>query len=330
MSMSAEMTRTAGLPIVLLGAVLGVAGCSGSRAVEGVEGTIHPSTQAVVADIPESPLGEVGPGQCLPGNEILNILQQIPSKEDFKPPYGSGERTAVTGAVAAWYGQNLGKPCVKATAAAVKVSPSDLPNFILEDTTLTELSKPMIIDNTYFKDGKIVPWEKQKLPRHELVFAFKDETLSFDGLKLACGNLVSLPPKKEATPETPSPTSASPTTAPSTPRKFSPSTTQTPTPKPSKPSLAPKNPTEAGPSVKPSPASDNKGEAAKPAEQPQDSGNGFPSGVTPRANPSVARESVVPTQTHIGTGPTMLPQTEKPAPAPIGPTQSGLITAPGP
>lgn len=330
MSIRAEAMRHAVLPIAALGTIVGVTGCSESRAVEGVEGTIHPSTQAVVADIPESPLGEVGPGQCLPGNEILNILQQIPSKEDFKPPYGSGERTAVTGAVAAWYGQNLGKPCVKATAAAVKVSPSDLPNFILEDTTLTELSKPMIINNTYFEDGKIVPWKQQKLPRHELVFTFKDETLSFDGLKLACGNPVSLPPKKEATPETPSPTSASPTTAPSTPRKSSPSTTQTPTPKPSKPSLAPKNPTEAGPSVKPSPASDNKGEAAKPAEQPQDFGNGISPGAAPRATPPKQQESVASTQTHIGTGPAMSPQTEKPAPAPTGPTQSGLITAPGP
>jgi hypothetical protein len=153
-----------------------------------------------------APLHEVGPGDCVPGAQIV--------KDNPKASLTELKANWVT-----WIKNHEDSACVKSMAAAFGVKVKDLPTFVNDKLKLTRVGEGgRTVQNTYYdKNGKVVNWEKQTFPKGELIFVYRDNGLA--AMKFVCGNILHEQPKPAPAKVTPAKHTEKPTTptTPSTP-----------------------------------------------------------------------------------------------------------------
>ena len=176
------------LSLIALAVVLGILGWNKFHGSDSTAASKKPAASAPAVSV--AALEDVGPGGCVPGKSILDQLRKTPPvpHEDFKAPYDQVELAILTENWITWVQAHESTNCVKAMAASVNVKVADLPTYLRDKVTLTELKAPITVQNTYYqKDtGKIVNWKVQTFPKGELIWMSEDgKTPVF---KYVCGN----------------------------------------------------------------------------------------------------------------------------------------------
>jgi len=318
----------------------------------GSSGGLKPTADKLGAFAPPAgaktaPLGEIGPGACLPAKtfnnangtaEVVKYLQGKDPRDTHHTAQAVAQRDqAWLSQHASYYHYTSGQTDAQWHAGLV----------------LVKLPYPITVTNTYCPSGQDVVkvWKVQTLPQGEWVWFLKghapgDGTNIIPVRKAVCGNFL-LPPPGSPTSTKPSPTPSGHKTTPPTHRPtHKPSPTPSAScapgthPSPVKPSVcvAPKDPSQdvqRNPSVPPQvkgPGTTPVGSNPGPATKPTDSSTGC-NGPCPQPSTSTSpsgSSASTPSSTPPSSMPSPTQSAETPAPVASQPPQSSPQPTPPP
>lgn len=183
-----------------------------------------------------APYEEVGPGQAVPGDQILaDLRSERPNGDDFEAPYSDREIRVLGNEFKDYLIANSNDPNVKAMARSIGVAGVDngveLAAWLDDNAVLRPTKKGNLrVLNTYFSNGNVVDWKVQTFPKNELFWVHEVNGELAPLFKFICGNVIKPAP---AVPVAPAPVAPEPVTpAPVAPVEEAPEPTEPVAPTP--------------------------------------------------------------------------------------------------